>query len=97
MSAFLIHVPHVYWLTSSHALMYSSIRPLSFFELRNAPAVRKQEDVFSTYESSIISLPTPPPEPEPLFEWYDKPEVKDCLAAFNTHLSKVWKSRHGMA
>ena len=50
--------------------------------------------VFRYPESSIVSLPELPPEPEPLDEWYASEEVEKRLEAFvKGHLRQTWQDR----
>jgi hypothetical protein len=51
--------------------------------------------MFRDPSSSIIALPELPPEPEPLFEWYESPEVSETLEGFvKNHLTKTWHTGH---
>lgn len=50
--------------------------------------------LYDNPDKSIISLPALPPEPEPLFEWYNSPEVHGPLEEFvGDHLVATWRDR----
>ncbi len=51
--------------------------------------------LFEDPDSSIISLPKLPPEPEPLMDWYESDEVSETLETFvKDHLTKTWQKNH---
>jgi dethiobiotin synthetase/adenosylmethionine--8-amino-7-oxononanoate aminotransferase len=56
------------------------------------PSKALQSPIFSDPERSIVSLPKLPPEPEPLTDWYESPEVKTLLETFvHDHLFSKWR------
>jgi len=40
-------------------------------------------------DRSIVSLPALPPMPEPLYEWYDSPQVQETFASFHDMLGEA--------
>jgi hypothetical protein len=50
--------------------------------------------LFENPMASIVSLPTLPPEPEPLMDWYESAEVTETLESFvKDHLTKTWERK----
>jgi hypothetical protein len=48
--------------------------------------------LFANPESSIVSLPQLPPEPEPLHDWFESAHVRQVLEGVNSHLESAWES-----
>jgi dethiobiotin synthetase/adenosylmethionine--8-amino-7-oxononanoate aminotransferase len=50
--------------------------------------------VFENPSASILSLPTLPPEPEPLMDWYTSPEVERLTSFVHDHLFHTWRQQN---
>lgn len=46
--------------------------------------------MYADPDGSIVSLPSPPPLPEPLGDWYESAQVRETLESFNQNLEDAW-------
>ncbi|CAJ1920833.1 unnamed protein product [Cylindrotheca closterium] len=71
---------------------YENQKAIQEYASREVDGRTATSTIFRYPESSIVSLPELPPEPEPLDDWYHSEETTKALESFvQVHLNQAWE------